>query len=326
MIDHYAALGVAVSATSEEIGKAFRKATLECHPDRNKTDIAKARFIAIQSAHQILSDPESRAAYDRARELAALIREEDSLDISHSEQTLQSDSPFAPAGSSAPQHSAKQQLDIFDEIDINLAELFNGSVRWFEVKRKIRCPELTCGNSCLTCRGKRWVERRKKLKIDISAWHEPPPEFRFPGDGDEAVDGRQPPGDVIIRSKIVPHFLYRREGVNLFYEKQISTQEILTGFEFDLPPLDRRDWRFSLFDQVVDFSGHYVARGYGMMTGPAGQRGHLIISFSMRLPRRLISEKEDWLAAWRDINRDSEENPTHPLALLSPIEYYHLIK
>ncbi|MDB5970940.1 MAG: hypothetical protein JWQ90_3390 [Hydrocarboniphaga sp.] len=62
--DYYKTLGVARSATPDEIKKAFRKLAREFHPDRNKAKGAEDRFKQINEANEVLSDPEKRKAYD----------------------------------------------------------------------------------------------------------------------------------------------------------------------------------------------------------------------------------------------------------------------
>lgn len=63
----YQTLGVDEHATEEEIKRAYRKAAMRCHPDRNvgNEDIARAKFLEIKEAYGILSDPAQREVYDR---------------------------------------------------------------------------------------------------------------------------------------------------------------------------------------------------------------------------------------------------------------------
>jgi molecular chaperone DnaJ len=69
--DPYEILGLLRSATESEIKAAFRRLAAQHHPDRNPDDPeAQVRFKEINAAHQILSDPQKRAAFDRYGEAA----------------------------------------------------------------------------------------------------------------------------------------------------------------------------------------------------------------------------------------------------------------
>ena len=64
--DHYEALGVARTATADEIKKAYRRLARQYHPDANPDDAeAEAKFKEIAHAYEVLSDPDKRAHYDR---------------------------------------------------------------------------------------------------------------------------------------------------------------------------------------------------------------------------------------------------------------------
>lgn len=66
--DFYEVLGVARSATADDIKKAYRKLAMKYHPDRNQGDKAaeaEAKFKEVKEAYEMLSDPQKKAAYDQ---------------------------------------------------------------------------------------------------------------------------------------------------------------------------------------------------------------------------------------------------------------------
>ncbi len=64
--DYYEVLGVARSATDQEIKSAYRKLALQHHPDRNPGNkAAEEKFKEAAEAYAVLADREKRSAYDR---------------------------------------------------------------------------------------------------------------------------------------------------------------------------------------------------------------------------------------------------------------------
>ncbi len=64
--DYYSILGVNKNASDEEIKKAYRKMAMKYHPDTNKGDKdAEEKFKEINTAYDVLKDPQKRAAYDK---------------------------------------------------------------------------------------------------------------------------------------------------------------------------------------------------------------------------------------------------------------------
>ncbi|MBT4879607.1 MAG: molecular chaperone DnaJ [Alphaproteobacteria bacterium] len=64
--DYYELLGVARSASHDEIKKAYRKLAMKYHPDKNQGDKAsEQKFKDISEAYEVLKDSQKKAAYDR---------------------------------------------------------------------------------------------------------------------------------------------------------------------------------------------------------------------------------------------------------------------
>ncbi|KAI8082819.1 X-domain of DnaJ-containing-domain-containing protein [Halteromyces radiatus] len=63
--EYYDLLGVASSASQDDIKKAYRKKAIRFHPDKNPNDpTAEDKFKKISEAYQVLSDPKLRKRYN----------------------------------------------------------------------------------------------------------------------------------------------------------------------------------------------------------------------------------------------------------------------
>src|SRR5256885_1101671 len=64
--DYYEVLGVARSATDQDLKKSYRRLAHQYHPDKNQTDPeAEEKFKEAAEAYAVLSSPERRQRYDR---------------------------------------------------------------------------------------------------------------------------------------------------------------------------------------------------------------------------------------------------------------------
>lgn len=68
MEDYYKILGISVTATVDEIKKAYRKLAISYHPDKTQGDkILEEKFKAVSVAYDILGDKAKKLKYDESR-------------------------------------------------------------------------------------------------------------------------------------------------------------------------------------------------------------------------------------------------------------------
>ena len=62
--DYYNILGVDKKSSKDDIKKAYRKLSMQYHPDRNSEPGAEEKFKAVAEAYEVLSDDQKRQKYD----------------------------------------------------------------------------------------------------------------------------------------------------------------------------------------------------------------------------------------------------------------------
>lgn len=72
MIDYYEVLNIKETASKDCIKQSFRKLSLKYHPDKNKDNNYKDKFILIREAYEILMDDNRRKIYDYQRRFSFL--------------------------------------------------------------------------------------------------------------------------------------------------------------------------------------------------------------------------------------------------------------
>ena len=144
--DYYAALGIAPTATADEIKRSYRKLARKFHPDLNKAADAEARFKDVAEAYEALNDPERRAAYDGiAQRRAQAARQPEGFDSSGYEFAGREASPGEDTDFSAfldallrrqssaqsARHGAAQSaaIDHHARIEIDLVDSYRGATK-----------------------------------------------------------------------------------------------------------------------------------------------------------------------------------------------------
>lgn len=169
--DYYEVLGVGRDASAAEIKKAFRKAALANHPDRNPDDpAAEERFKAVAEAYDVLSDDDKRQRYDRFGHAGVQGAAGPNVeDIFSSFGDIFGDIFGARRGRGRRRAGPARGADLRYDLEISLEEALEGVKRELELPRVEDCG--TCSGSglkdgatrstCVQCGGRGQVSMRQ---------------------------------------------------------------------------------------------------------------------------------------------------------------------
>jgi molecular chaperone DnaJ len=161
---YYEILGVAKTCSDGEMKSAFRKAAMQCHPDRNPGNAeAELQFKELNEAYQALSDPQKRAAYDRYGHAAF----EQGAGFSGGEGFASSmadifDDLFGDMmGRRGGRNGAARGSDMRYNLEITLEEAFHGKTASLTLPTTVACDECSGSGAkpgarprmCATCGG-----------------------------------------------------------------------------------------------------------------------------------------------------------------------------
>jgi hypothetical protein len=127
-------LGVPKDASDAVIKRAFHKLSLKYHPDKNKGDAeAHKRFVEVNEANDVLSNPDKRQIYD--------VNGEEGLK-EHEKRAAagQQGGGMFPFGDLFGQNKGgKRGPDVKMELAVTLEELYSGTTKSLKISRKVVC-------------------------------------------------------------------------------------------------------------------------------------------------------------------------------------------
>jgi len=221
--DPYQVLGVAQGATPDAIKKAYRKLARAHHPDLNPgKPAAEARFKAVSAAHEILSDPDKRARFDRGE-----------IDGAGQEQ--------APAGgyrrqaeeAAGARYGTAPPEGMFDDL---LAEMFarqrpDGPRAGRDESYLLKVP---FASAVMGATEELTLPDGRVLRVQIPPGVETGQVLRLRGQGGAGRQGG-PAGDALIELDVAPHPLFRREGFDLRLDLPVTLREAVLGGAVEVP-------------------------------------------------------------------------------------------
>jgi curved DNA-binding protein len=293
--DYYKVLGVSREASADEIRKAHRKLSRKYHPDMRPNDQeAVEKFKQIQTAFDVIGDPEKREQYDRYGAAFG--------------QRAAGPRGRAQAGGAPFGGGPVDFKDLFGG-QFEFGDLFGGGAGRAErtqrarqgndVKLDIEVPfqiAVEGGNHELQLQRNGKPER---LTVKIPAGVETGSVIRLAGQGEPGRNGG-PTGDLLITIHAMPHPFFRREGNNLLLELPLTITEAGLGAKIDVPTL--AEGTVTLTIPPGTSSGTKLRlRGKGALDRQTKNRGDQFVVIKIVVPPKLSSAAQDLLKQFGEI-------------------------
>jgi DnaJ-class molecular chaperone len=298
--DYYATLGIARTATADEIQKAYRTLVRKYHPDKNPDDPqAKEKFQKVQAAFDVLNDPKKREMFDRYGSAYESVG-----------------AGGGPQGRPWPGAAGGGH-----EYEVNFEDLFGGGggaagfgdfFRQFgqrgrgggdgrarpaagaDIEHELSVPFASAvlgGEAQIGVR--RADGRTETIRVKIPVGIEDGKKIRLRGQGEQGAHGG-PAGDILIKVRVTPHPVFRRHGRNLDVTAPITLAEAISGAKIDVPT---PHGTITVTVPRDSSSGKKLRlKGQGVKSAD-GTAGDLFVELQIVLPQNLTDEDREQLGA-----------------------------
>lgn len=319
--DYYDVLGVARSATGDEIKRAYRKLAKRYHPDRNKDDkSAETKFKEVQEAYEVLSDDKKRTMYDQFGHAGSGYQSPPGgratqtwpptggVDINDIFEELmggparrgRSSSPFQSVFSgfggggatSQRQVQPRRGNDVEQAVHLSFEQAIHGTTVELSITRDD---------------GSRRKDR-ERLHVQIPAGVREAQRIRLQGKGESGHAGGRP-GDLYIICKIKAHSYFRREDDDIFLNLPISIAEATLGATVDVPTIDGLT---SVKIPAGTASGTKLRlKGKGTLRAKGQGRGDQFVVIKVVPPKKLSDEQKASLKSWSESVQEDPRRNVH---------------
>lgn len=267
-MDYYEILGVSKNATLDEIKTAYRKQALKWHPDRNKSKEAEEKFKEINKAFEVLSDSKKRAIYDQYGEAAFERGAAGSAGGYYQQGPFRVYTNFGGdfSGFGFDFEGFSDPFEIFEQFFGFQSPFSRRSRQRREVfQTTIDFEEAVSGVE------KEVVVKGKRKRIKIPAGVDDGSRIRF--------------SDFDLIVNIKPHHLFKRQGQDIYLEKEISYPLAVLG---GVTEVETIDGKLKLKVRPGTQAGTTVRlQGKGFPYLHSLRRGDQYVIFKIKVPEKI---------------------------------------
>lgn len=292
--DYYEILGVAKGASQEEIKKAFKKAALKYHPDREGGD--EQKFKEAGEAYEVLSDDQKRAAYDQFGHSAGAASAG-----GPGGNPFAGGNPFGGGfdGVQFDFSGAGGFGDIFSEIfggmrnrprdvQVALAIDFDEAVKGTTRELNLRVMDRTTGE-----------RRGETVKVKIPAGIDNGQSIRMAGKGEYGQGGAR--GDLYVEVHVREPKGFERHGSSLVSRIAIDMVDAALGTEVDIKTLEGE---VTIKVPAGTQPGKILKlSGKGMPIPGTHRHGDHLVEVSIEIPQKLNHKQKQALEDFRKISK-----------------------
>ena len=285
--DYYEVLGVAKSASADEIKKAYRKLAVKYHPDKNPGDkSAEAKFKEAAEAYEVLSDSDKRSRYDQFGHAGV------GGSAGGYGGSAAGGNPFAGYNFNSQSFNFDFSGSGFEDILGSFFGFSGGSYRTprgsdYRTTISISFKDAVFGTE------KSINLDSSSLKVKIPAGIEDGMSIKLSGKGGPAPKGGKA-GDLYVEVRVRPDKNLTREGSIILSTQTISMVEAALGAEIDVETIDGKiTMKIPAGTQShtpFKLSGHGALVLHG-----DGARGPHIVNIIVETPKNLNKKQKDLL-------------------------------
>ena len=146
---------------------------------------------------------------------------------------------------------------------------------------------------CTTCYGKGTVRKQAKINVKIPAGIDNDQTVVLRGEGEPGKNGG-PNGDIYITVRLKRNSIFTRQGDNVYCDIPITFTQATLGADLEIPLIDGTKTSYRIPDGTQTGT-KFTIRDKGFPNINSGNKGNLIFTVQVQVPKRLTKEQRELL-------------------------------